>query len=253
VSGQPAVPAAEEEPRDRADGTLLGIGDVIAALADEFPEVTISKVRFLETEGLVQPERTQSGYRKFRPADVDRLRYVLTMQRDHYLPLRVIREHLDAIDRGLEPPVPVGSLGPRVPDSEDMSVPDDTSVRGRLRLSRDELLEESGLSEDTLGALEAAGLVSAQGRHFDASSLVVAATVAQMMTFGLEIRHLRPFRLSAERQAALVHQVVSPMARSRNAETRERAELARAELASLALRLQATLLRQDLGLDRTTG
>ena len=93
-----------------SDDSLYGIGDVIAALADDFPEVTISKVRFLETEGLITPERTASGYRKFRSSDIDRLRYVLTMQRDHYLPLRVIRDHLDAIDRGLEPPVPVGSL-----------------------------------------------------------------------------------------------------------------------------------------------
>ena len=237
-----------------ADDRLLGIGDVIAALADDFPEVTISKVRFLETEGLVRPERTSSGYRKFRSSDVDRLRYVLTMQRDHYLPLRVIRDHLDAIDRGLEPPVPVGALGPRVPSDE---VPDSESVHGisrpRLRLSRDELLSESGLTDDLLAQLEATGLVAAEGRHYDGDALVVAATVSQMLGYGLEIRHLRPFRLSAERQAALVHQVVSPLARSRNAETRERATGALAELASLSLRLHATLLRQGLGLDRPAG
>ncbi|CAB4950445.1 unannotated protein [freshwater metagenome] len=250
------VPEHDLQSRPR-QGELLGIGDVIAALADDFPEVTISKVRFLETEGLIAPERTSSGYRKFRAVDVDRLRYVLTMQRDHYLPLRVIRDHLDAIDRGLEPPVPVGSLGPRVPDDVTGGrVPfDGQSVqsRPRLRLSRAEMLAETGLDEATLEQLEAAGLVAAHGRHFDADAVVVASTVAQMLSFGLEVRHLRPFRLAAERQAALVHQVVSPMARSRNAETRERAEGAMAELAALSLRLHLTLLRQGLGLDQPSG
>lgn len=229
---------------------LFGIGDVIAALADDFPEVTISKVRFLETEGLVTPERTTSGYRKFRSSDVDRLRYVLTMQRDHYLPLRVIREHLDAIDRGLEPPVPVGSVGPRVPDDVERSREENAepTARTKLRLSRAELLSESALSEATLKQLEESGLITAHGSHYDADAMVIAATIAQMMEFGLEIRHLRPFRMSAERQAALVHQVVSPLARSRNAETRERAETATSELAVLSLRLHSTLLRQGLGL-----
>ena len=88
--------------------TLLGIGEVIQALRPDFPDVTISKIRFLESEGLVRPARTASGYRKFSPVDVERLRYVLRMQRDHYLPLKVIREHLDALDRGLEPPSPTG-------------------------------------------------------------------------------------------------------------------------------------------------
>jgi hypothetical protein len=115
------------------------------------------------------------------------------------------------------------------------------------------LLSESGLTEDLLAQLEATGLVAAEGRHYDGDALVVAATVSQMLGYGLEIRHLRPFRLSAERQAALVHQVVSPLARSRNAETRERAAGALAELASLSLRLHATLLRQGLGLDRPAG
>ena len=170
----------------------------------------------------------------------------------------MIRDHLDAIDRGLEPPVPVGSLEPRVPtDATETPVEADLvgphKGRARLRLSRTELLSESGLTEATLEQLESTGLITAQGKHYDGDAMVIAATVSQMMTFGLEIRHLRPFRLSAERQAALVHQVVSPLARSRNAETRERAEGALSELAALSLRLHATLLRQGLGLDRTSG
>lgn len=245
-----------ESTRPSDSSVRLGIGDVIAALADEFPEVTISKVRFLEAEGLVTPERTSSGYRKFRPTDVDRLRYVLTMQRDHYLPLRVIRDHLDAIDRGLEPPVPVGSLGPRVPadvETGRTGLDELAAPPTRLRLSRSELLAQTGVSEATLEQLESIGMVAPRGRHYDAEAVIVVSTVGQMLEFGLEIRHLRPFRLSAERQVALVHQVVSPLARSRNAETRERAEGVMAELAALSLRLHATLLRQGLGLDRTSG
>ena len=104
-----AVGAARGNP-----AATLTIGDVLAHLKAEFPDLTISKIRFLEDQGLVRPERTPSGYRKFSESDVERLRYVLTMQRDHYLPLRVIGEHLEAIDRGLEPP-PIESVVPTVP------------------------------------------------------------------------------------------------------------------------------------------
>src|SRR5436309_10001691 len=93
---------------------FMSIGEVLASLRAEYPDVTISKIRFLEAEGLIEPERTPSGYRKFSREDVARLRYVLSAQRDQYLPLRVIKAHLEAIDRGLEPPDSPGA-GPQVP------------------------------------------------------------------------------------------------------------------------------------------
>src|SRR4051795_11560507 len=137
---------------------FMSIGEVLASLRSEFPDVTISKIRFLESEGLVEPERTASGYRKFSRDDVGRLRYVLASQRDHYLPLRVIREHLDALDRGLEPPALPGG-GPKVPRAlvaaeglpgPDTFMPDPSEVR----LSRTELLDATGLDEDQLSQLE---------------------------------------------------------------------------------------------------
>lgn len=233
----------------RAGTGLLSIGEVMARLSPDFPDLTISKLRFLEAEKLVVPARAPSGYRKYALADVDRLRYVLTMQRDHYLPLKVIREHLDAIDRGLEPP-DLGVPGPRaprvlvsadgVPSPEELARPE-----VELRLSRSELLAESGLDESTLAALESHGLIPA-GAHYDADALVVARTVASMTAFGLEARHLRPFRLAADREVGLVAQVVTPMARGRSPQAKAQAEEAARELASHALALHAALVRRGL-------
>ncbi len=142
----------------------MSIGEVLAALRQEFPDVTISKIRFLEAEGLVEPQRTASGYRKFSRDDFGRLRYVLGAQRDHYLPLRVIKAHLEALDRGLEPPAP-GGTGPRVPralvsaeglPTADMFAKDLTEIR----LSREELMDEAGLDAAALDQLEQYGLVA---------------------------------------------------------------------------------------------
>ncbi|MEO6821407.1 MAG: MerR family transcriptional regulator, partial [Candidatus Nanopelagicales bacterium] len=141
---------------------LLGIGSVLALLRPDFPDVTISKIRFLETEGLVEPERTSSGYRKFSPADLDRLRYVLACQRDHYLPLKVIREHLEAIDRGLEPVAGSGGRVPRPLASVD-SLPSSDSFRAKaadVRLSRRELVAEAGITEAVLDQLESFAIVA---------------------------------------------------------------------------------------------
>jgi DNA-binding transcriptional MerR regulator len=142
---------------------FMSIGEVLGQLRPEFADITISKIRFLEDEGLIKPERTSSGYRKFSREDVGRLRYVLAAQRDHYLPLRVIKEHLDAIDRGLEPPA-LGGGGPKVPRAlvaaEGMPGPDafrpDAS---EIRLSRRELLDAAGLEAPQLEQLEQYGLV----------------------------------------------------------------------------------------------
>ena len=191
--------------------SLMSIGEVLARLRPEFPDVTISKIRFLESEGLVEPARTPSGYRKFSHADVARLRYVLATQRDHYLPLRVIREHLDAIDRGLEPPAAPGEK-PRVPRSADDDLPGPRALAGavELRLSRAELAEAAGLDAELLDQVEAFGLLapvrgSARGDApgwYDADALVVATAVAELTAYGLEPRHLRSFRTAADRESA---------------------------------------------------
>jgi DNA-binding transcriptional MerR regulator len=230
----------------------MSIGEVLGQLRGEFPDVTISKIRFLEAEGLVEPQRTSSGYRKFSRDDVGRLRYVLASQRDNYLPLRVIKGHLEAIDRGLQPATtPQG--GPQVPRAtvevdDGLPGPDDFMPEAsELRLSRQELIDAAGLEPEQLSQIEGFGLVApGPGGHYDGDALVIVKTIAEMSRFGLEPRHLRSFRTSAEREIGLVEQVVSPLVRQRNPEARGRADEVARELASLSVRLHTTLVRSGL-------
>ncbi|HVA61861.1 MAG TPA: MerR family transcriptional regulator [Mycobacteriales bacterium] len=230
----------------------MSIGEVLSQLRPEFPDVTISKIRFLEAEGLVEPERTPSGYRKFSRDDLARLRYVLGAQRDHYLPLRVIKAHLEALDRGLEPPSTPGG-GPQVPRAlvAAEGLPDATAFgpdASELRLSRDELMDAAGLEPEALAALENYGLVGPRpgSTHYDGDALIIAKTVAEMASFGIEARHLRSFKAAADREIGLVEQVISPLARQRNPEARARAEEVSRELAALSVKLHATLVKAGL-------
>lgn len=236
----------------------LSIGEVLSQLRADFPDVTISKIRFLEAEGLIEPERTSAGYRKFSHADVQRLRYVLTAQRDHYLPLRVIKDHLEALDRGLEP-ADRSSAGPRVPRTlvvaEGLPGPEAFGKDPHdVRLSRKELLEAAELDDAALTQLEQYQLVALRpgGNHYDGTALVVAKTVAEMARFGIEPRHLRSFKAAADREVGLVEQVVTPLVRQRNPEARARAEEVARELAALSVRLHAALVKAGLrpGLSR---
>jgi DNA-binding transcriptional MerR regulator len=229
----------------------ISIGEVLNRLKSEFPEVSISKIRYLESEGLVTPHRTPSGYRQFTGADVERLRYVLAAQRDQYLPLRVIKDQLDAIDRGLEPGMPEARL-PRPLAVADGPSPRDFAVTSEVRMTRAELLSESELTATSLAELEQFGLLAAgPGGYFDADSVQIARTAAVLLADGLEPRHLRSFRTAADREATLITQMVSPQARQRDPDARERAGAEAAQLAATILRLHAQLvkagLRRDLG------
>ncbi len=232
----------------------LSIGEVLGQLRPEFPDITISKIRFLEAEGLIHPERTPSGYRKFSSGDVARLRFVLAEQRDHYLPLRVIKEHLDAIDRGLEPPErgpgTATRRGPRTLSVAE-GLPGPEAFRpepAEVRLSRDELLAEAGLEPEQLDQLEQFGLLARRGKGgtYDGDALTVASCVAEMARYGIEARHLRAYRTAADREIGLFEQVVTPLMRQRNPEARGRAEEAVRELAALSVRLHATLVKTGL-------
>ncbi|MFJ6729518.1 MULTISPECIES: MerR family transcriptional regulator [unclassified Streptomyces] len=225
------------------DGDPMSIGTVLNVLRDEFPEVTISKIRFLESEGLVEPQRTPSGYRKFSARDVERLGHVLRMQRDHYLPLKVIREHLDAMERGEAAPLP--TVG-RQRDGE--PVPEPSEAPTAARIGRAELLAAAGIDEDELREWESYGLVAplAEG-VYDAEAATVVALVAELGRFGIEPRHLRVMKAAADREAGLVDQVVAPLRRHRNPQTRAHAEARAKELADLAVRLHAALVRSALG------
>ncbi|MEW2264556.1 MerR family transcriptional regulator [Streptomyces sp. NPDC047853] len=226
-----------------ADSGLMSIGTVLNALRDEFPDITISKIRFLESEGLVEPRRTPAGYRKFSAHDVERLGQVLRMQRDHYLPLKVIREHLDAMERGEAVPLP--SLG-RQRDPE--AVPEQAEGPTAARIGRDELLVAAGIGDQELKEWESYGLVAplADGAY-DAEAATVASLVVELGRFGIEPRHLRVMKAAADREAGLVDQVVAPLRRHRNPQTRAHAEARTKELAGLAVRLHAALVQSALG------
>ncbi|MFD8204285.1 MerR family transcriptional regulator [Streptomyces sp. NPDC059701] len=225
------------------DKGLMSIGSVLNTLRDEFPDITISKIRFLEAEGLVEPRRTPAGYRKFSPHDVERLGHVLRMQRDHYLPLKVIREHLDAMERGEAVRLP--TLG-RQRDGEAVPEPDEEPTAARI--GRDELLAAAGIGEQELAEWESYGLVAplADGAY-DAEAVTVASLVVELGRFGIEPRHLRLMKAAADREAGLVDQVVAPLRRHRNPQTRAHAEARTKELAGLAVKLHAALVQTALG------
>ena len=228
------------------------IGQALADLSAEFPEEDIkeSKLRFLESEGLVEPERTPSGYRKYSVEDMERLRYIIRMQRDHYLPLKVIREHLDAIDRGLEPPslngaprVAAGILGN--PSAANDLLRGD---RSDVRVSRRELIKTAEITEDLLTQLEGFGLIRTRpgSKHYDADAVVIAKSAGELAAFGLEPRHLRAFKTAADREVGLVEQIVSPIRHSREDGAEGRAAQAMEDIATLSLKLHATLVRSGL-------
>ncbi|WP_139983510.1 MerR family transcriptional regulator [Nocardioides litoris] len=229
----------------------MTIGQVLDQLRPDFPAISIPKIRFWEEEGLIRPERTPAGYRKFRPSDVDRLRYALTMQRDHYLPLKVIAEHLDALDRGLEPP-PVDPVVPTVPTvalaGDGTPSAESFARRDQLRLSRRELLKIAEVDEALLAELEQFGLITPRPGtgHYDTDALVIATTARELAAYGLEPRHLRGFRAAADREVGLVEQVVAPVRRGRDAGAAARADEVATQVAALSVRLHATLVKAGL-------
>jgi DNA-binding transcriptional MerR regulator len=226
------------------DDRLVSIGTVLNLLRDEFPEVTISKIRFLEAEGLVEPQRTSSGYRKFSAGDVERLAQVLTMQRDHYLPLKVIRDHLDALGRGEQIQLPA----PGAPRELAEGAPNDaTGLPTADRVGRDELLAAAGIGADDLAEWESYGLISPVPEGgYDAEAVNVARLVADLGRFGLEPRHLRAMKAAADRESGLIEQVVAPLRLNRNPQTRVHAEATTKELAALTVRLHAALVQTAL-------
>ena len=222
---------------------LFTIGAVLEMLQEEFPDadITISKIRFLESAGLVTPVRTPTGYRKFSPADVDRLRYTLRAQRDQFLPLRVIRERLDSMPEppaGLEVAAPSSVAVPVV-----VAAPEITRDRPTAELSADELATASGLSVRAVVELERIGLIKrgASGDTFTADAAEIAGTVAALGEYGLDTRHLGPIKSAAEKQVDLVERFLSTrLASSQDGATALYAEAS--EIAKLNLRLESLLI-----------
>ena len=261
----------------------LSIGEVLAELSDEFPDITISKIRFLESQGLVNPERTPSGYRKFYPHDLARLRWILYQQKEHFLPLKVIKERLDELRPGdeallldpapgatagaAEPPVvepaPASASEPRrasarrtpafaptLPlDDDAAEAPALGATAGDARYSRRELAEAAGLDDAQMAELESYSLVTPAREVdgvavYDDDALDVARIAAGFFGRGVEARHLRMYRTFAEREAVLFGQVLMPFVRQRNPEARVRLQEELVELSTLGRRLRTALLRE---------
>ncbi len=207
----------------------LGIGEVLARLRGEFPDVSVSKIRFLESEGLIEPARSPSGYRRFDEADVERLRYILTAQRDQYLPLRVIKERLP----GAGTAAPAGDAGR-------------AGATGSAPLSRRELLAAAGIDEDQLAELENFGLVRRSGRVYGREALRVASAAAVLGRYGVQARHLRAVRAAVEREISFIEQVVAPTLRQRNPDARAQAGQTAREIAAVTMRLHRALIEAAL-------
>lgn len=188
---------------------LIGIGAVLDALKGDFPDVSISKIRYLETEGLLSPHRTPSGYRKYSADDVERLRLILTWQRDRFWPLKVIRDHLDQVDRGLAVSEG-GAATPAASSSEPSALPGADSLRQArpLRLRSAELQEQAGIDRATLRELVSYGLIAAEDGWFGADDLDAARAAGALVAAGIDVRHLRPFRTAADREVDLVEHVL---------------------------------------------
>jgi DNA-binding transcriptional MerR regulator len=218
----------------------LGIGEVLVELRAEFPDVSVSKIRFLESEGLIAPARSPSGYRRFGPADLDQLRFILTAQRDQYLPLRVIKERLDhraavqadQVETGPAKPVQAAKLDARRDRSE--------------MVSRRDLLDSAGIGEQQLAELEEHGLVRRVGRLYSQDALDVASTVARLASYGVQARHLRTARTAAERDVSLIEQVVAPTLRQHSPHARDTAGQTARAIATLLLELHRALVEAAL-------
>jgi DNA-binding transcriptional MerR regulator len=231
----------------------MSIGDVLKSLREEFPEVTVSKIRFLEAEGLIEPERTPSGYRKFYAQDLARLRYILRLQRDNFMPLKIIRRKLEQFEADGEEEaadVPEEEAAAAETGGVVLSADDDLdSPVGGLHLSFDELVAASGLAAEHVRELEEYGLLSPRRLEgadaFDEDALMVAKIARDFSKYGIEPRHMRMYRHFADREAGLFEQAVVPHRAASN-DSRRRAVQSLSDLARLSRRLKQLLLRASL-------
>ena len=224
-----------------ATRSYMSIGEILVALKPEFPDITISKIRFLEGEGLIEPERTPSGYRKFYEKDVERLRTILRMQRDEYLPLKVIKERLHGGENGEAAARP----------TEARSAEDELSAPPTgLHLSTEELAAATGVDKRRIKELETFGILCAHGlngdQYFDGDDFVVLSIVKDLFKYGVEPRHLTMYRHFAEREATFFESIVMPMVRQKNPDARRLAADNLNDLAVLSRKLKQALLRSNL-------
>ena len=231
-----------------ANDSLKSIGEVIPALRDEFPDISISKIRFLESNGLLNPARTSSGYRKFSVVDIEHLRYILRMQRDYFLPLRVIREHIDAMNRGLEPPG-VGDVAPK-PPKVIVDVDEITSSSTAIRLTKDELIANCDNEIKFVNELIDYGIIRADAAgFFSGTALNIAQKCASLAQFGLGPRHLKTILTSASREVELFEPILKNSRSGKNPLSKAQAEDLALHLAGTIVSLHAYVVRDLLDLE----
>ncbi|GAA1339930.1 MerR family transcriptional regulator [Arthrobacter roseus] len=236
-----SAPSANVRPGHRG---VRNIGEVLTELREDFPRITASKIRFLEEKGLISPQRTAAGYRKYTAINIERLRFILALQRDQYLPLKVIKDYLDAIDRGERPEsLPEGvTVAPR-------GLTD--NLAGELQahsrsLGLEELMTEAGANADLVSDLCDYGLISNENGKFNEHALKVARACVQLRSHGIEPRHLRSFRAAADREVGLVERVVAPMASRRDVSSRAQAAETAREISDLCLGLHSALVQGQI-------
>jgi DNA-binding transcriptional MerR regulator len=244
-----------------AERTHVSIGEVLALLREEFPDITISKIRFLESQGLLDPERTPSGYRKFYEEDVERLRWILRQQREHFLPLKVIKGRLSGEPVGSgdgeevaatveEAGNGTGAASPPLVEGATGSAGRRPSLPGGTGFTHEELAMACGLTDGQVRDLERYGLLSSRDvggtAYFDQAALAIAQLAGRFARHGVEARHLRMYKNAAERESGLFAQVVMPLIKQRNPRSRQQAGATLEELSGLGGDLRQALLGQAL-------
>jgi DNA-binding transcriptional MerR regulator len=239
-----ASPADDEKPRKS-----LTIGAVCKALSQEFPDISISKIRYLEDQKLLSPRRTPGGYRLYAQSDVSRLRTILRLQRDEFLPLRVIRQELAAGRAEDETPAAAPPADTVRPGAALRRLTFSLRDRGAL-YSLDDVVEETGAEPRLVKEMEDFGIVKGEVRsgttYYDETEREIVRAVTELARYGVAGRNLRVFKTSAEREAALLQQILAPSLRSRNPERRKEAIEALENLAAVASHLKHLLLVRDL-------
>jgi DNA-binding transcriptional MerR regulator len=251
---------------DTSDRSFLSIGEVLDLLKDEFPDVTISKIRFLESQGLLDPERTPSGYRKFYDDDIARLRWILTQQKEHFLPLKVIKGRLGSTPEAAElrdpaDPAPIAAAAPAAvapsrPQRAEAPAPRPVVSEARMlfdtgvSMTFEELRSASDLSAAALRDLERFGLVEGKPvggqTYYDEDALVIARLAAGFARHGVEARHLKMYKTAVERESGFYEQVIMPLLKQRNPASRRQALDTLAEMSQLGSDLRGALLRASL-------
>ena len=225
------------------------IGEVLVAVKTEFPDITISKIRFLEAEGLIEPERTPSGYRKFYADDVERLKSILRMQRDEYLPLKVIKERLLKQDAGSDER-PVDEGGEDASEEEAKAAEEIADAPTGLQMSLEEMATATGIDRERIKELESFGIVRSHGpdgaRYYDGDDFVILSIVKDFFRYGIEARHLTMYKHFADRESSFFDQIVAPTLRQKNPDARRTAAQTLASLSTTSRKFKQALLRTNL-------